>query len=420
MKTVIVGRVLQGFGGGGIDVLVQVILADMTTLEERSTYLGLMGIPNAVGNILGPSVGALFASYTSWRWIGWVNLPILGVGTPLLVFFLRLRPVTLDASLMSNVERLDWIGMGLVVSGITIFVLPLSWAGSLFPWASWQTLLPMLLGVLFIMAFIFYESKPAAPIMPYRLFHCITANMTLLGGFMHGAILVSLLQYLPLVYQSVYLETPIDSAVLLLPTSITSVVVAVFSMMMVPVFGGYTWLLRLSWVFLALGTGIMALFTVDSSTATLLGLPIIWGVGVALLRLNILPIQASVKDVADTGVAIGQFSTIRMFGGLFGLTVASAIFNTVFSNAIKSTLIRLEGPLAPLEDASNAIAFIKTLGSLDISQQTLNQVQDAYLASFRVIFYTMTGLGCIGLLTSMFLKEIDLKGQGRGNQHFED
>ncbi|KAF5563656.1 multidrug transporter [Fusarium napiforme] len=66
MKTIIVGRVLQGFGGGGIDVLIQVILADMTTLEERSKYLGLMGIPNAVGNILVPSVGALFSTYATW------------------------------------------------------------------------------------------------------------------------------------------------------------------------------------------------------------------------------------------------------------------------------------------------------------------------------------------------------------------
>lgn len=60
MNTIIVGRVLQGLGGGGIDVLAEVILADMTTLEERSTYLGLMAIPSAVGNIMGPTVGALF------------------------------------------------------------------------------------------------------------------------------------------------------------------------------------------------------------------------------------------------------------------------------------------------------------------------------------------------------------------------
>ncbi|XEV03219.1 hypothetical protein FSHL1_008506 [Fusarium sambucinum] len=417
MKTIIVGRVLQGFGGGGIDVLVQVILTDMTTLEERATYLGLMGIPNAVGNILGPSVGALFATYASWRWIGWVNLPILGFGAPLVFFFLRLRSITVNSS---NVERLDWIGMGLVVSGITIIVLPLSWAGSLFPWSSWQTLLPMLLGIVVLAVFVWFESKPAVPIMPHRLFHSKTANMTLIGGFMHGAILVSLLQYLPLIYQVVYLETAIKSAVFLLPTSITSVVIAVFSMMMVPLFGGYTWLLRLSWVLLILGTGILALFQISSSSSMLFGLPVIWGTGVALLRLQLLPMQASVQKAEDTGVAIGQFFTIRMFGGLIGLTIASAIFNTVFAKTILSSSVPLEGPLAPLADSSKAVAFIKELPSLDISQHTLNDVLTVYLTCFRTIFYTMTGFGAVGLLASMFIAEIDLKSQDRGNQQFED
>ncbi|KAL6916821.1 hypothetical protein FSST1_008316 [Fusarium sambucinum] len=417
MKTIIVGRVLQGFGGGGIDVLVQVILTDMTTLEERATYLGLMGIPNAVGNILGPSVGALFATYASWRWIGWVNLPILGFGAPLVFFFLRLRSITVNSS---NVERLDWIGMGLVVSGITIIVLPLSWAGSLFPWSSWQTLLPMLLGIVVLAVFVWFESKPAVPIMPHRLFYSKTANMTLIGGFMHGAILVSLLQYLPLIYQVVYLETAIKSAVFLLPTSITSVVIAVFSMMMVPLFGGYTWLLRLSWVLLILGTGILALFQISSSSSMLFGLPVIWGTGVALLRLQLLPMQASVQKAEDTGVAIGQFFTIRMFGGLIGLTIASAIFNTVFAKTILSSSVPLEGPLAPLADSSKAVAFIKELPSLDISQHTLNDVLTVYLTCFRTIFYTMTGFGAVGLLASMFIAEIDLKSQDRGNQQFED
>ncbi|KAJ4017483.1 hypothetical protein NW752_001389 [Fusarium irregulare] len=417
LKTIIVGRVLQGFGGGGIDVLVQVILTDMTTLEERATYLGLMGIPNAVGNILGPSVGALFSTYATWRWIGWVNLPILGFGAPLVFFFLKLRNIKVDAS---NIERLDWIGIGLVVSGITIVVLPLSWAGSLFPWSSWQTLVPMLLGVAVLALFVWYESKPAMPIMPHRLFHSKTANMTLIGGFMHGAILVSLLQYLPLIYQAVYLETAIKSAVFLLPTSITSVVIAVFSMMMVPLFGGYTWLLRLSWALLILGTGILALFQVSSPSSMLFGLPVIWGTGVALLRLQLLPMQASVKKVEDTGVAIGQFFTIRMFGGLIGLTIASAIFNTVFAKTIVSNSVQLDGPLAPLADASRAVSFIKELPSLDVSRDALNEVLGVYLTSFQTIFYTMTGFGAVGLLTCMFIDEIDLKSQDRGNQQFED
>lgn len=419
MNTIIVGRVLQGLGGGGIDILTEVILADMTTLRERSTYLGLMGIPSAIGNILGPSVGALFASYASWRWIGWINLPILGLATPLLFFFLKLRRVKLDASLGGNVARLDWIGMMLMITGITIFVLPLSWAGSLFPWASWQTLLPMLLGVVVLVSFGFYEAYPASPIIPHRLFYSTTANMTLVGVFFHGAILVSLLQYLPLLYQAVQLETPILSAVSLLPNVITSVVFAAISMMMVPLFGGYAWLLRFSWVILTLGTGLLALFNVGSSESMRYGLPILWGTGVALLRLSILPMQASVKDINDTGLAIALLLAIRMFGGLVGLTIASTIFNTTFSTSISSSSIELTGSLAPLRDATNAVNFIDKLRLLDISVATLDPVLRVYLKCFQTIFYTMTGLSALGLVTSFFVVEIDLNRKNLGNQRFE-
>lgn len=420
MKTIIIGRVLQGFGGGGIDILAEVILADMTTLQERAKYLGLMAIPMAVGNIMGPSVGALFATYASWRWIGWINLPLLGISIPLVFFFLNLRPVQLEVSLATKLKSLDWIGMILVVVGITIFVLPLSWADSLFPWASWKTLFPMFSGVAMLVVFAFYEAKPAAAIAPHRLFRSKTANMTLAGGFLHGAILVTLLQYLPLLYQAVQLETAILSAVSLIPTVIISVVFAAISMMMVPVFGGYTWILRAAWVILTLGTGLLALFDIRSSSSICLGLPILWGVGVALLRLNLLPMQASVKNIDDTGLAIGQLLTIRMFGGLVGLTIASTIFNSVFSTSISSSSVQLTGPLEPLRDASNAIAFIGTLRSLDVSPETSDMVLEVYLKCFRTIFYTMTGLSGMGLVTSMFVDEIDLSGQNLGNQRFED
>ncbi|EGD85213.1 hypothetical protein H112_08944 [Trichophyton rubrum D6] len=420
MNTIIIGRVLQGFGGGGIDVLVEVVIADMTTLQERSKYIGLMGIVLAIGNIMGPSVGALFATYASWRWIGWVNLPLLGIGMPLIYSFLKLRPVPLEKSLAENLARLDWIGMMLVIVGITILVLPISWAGSLFPWSSWQTLVPMLLGFLVLAIFGFYEAKPAAPIMPHRLFHSKTVNMTLAGGFIHGATLVSLLQYLPLIYQAVQLEIPILSAVSLLPTVVTSVLLAATSMMMVPFFGGYVWLLRLSWIILTLGTGLLALLRVESTSSMRLGLPILWGAGVALLRLNLLPMQASVKKVDDTGLAIGLFLTIRMFGGLVGLTIASTVFNTVFSTTISSSAAQLTGPLLPLRDASIAVAFIEKLRTLDVSSETLLPVLKVYLKCFQTIFYTMTGLGGLGFVTSIFIDEITLSGENLGNQRFEE
>jgi MFS family permease len=193
MRTIIVGRVVQGFGGGGIDVLVSIVLADMTMLEERAKYLGLMAIPSAVGTIMGPFVGALFSTYVSWRWIGWVNLPLLSMGTVLVVFCLRLRVVPLGTTLLSNLNRLDWVGMPLVIIGTTAFCVPISWAGSLFPWASWQTLFPLIMGVATLVVFAWYESKPTAPIIPRRLFQTKTGNVALLGGFIHGMVLFSLL-----------------------------------------------------------------------------------------------------------------------------------------------------------------------------------------------------------------------------------
>ncbi|OHW94694.1 MFS transporter [Colletotrichum incanum] len=422
MKTVISGRVLQGFGGGGIDVLASIVLADMTTLEKRSKYLGFMAIPSAVGNAMGPFVGALFSTYATWRWIGWINLPLLGIGAVLLFFFLKLRPVPLDATLVRNLKRLDWIGMPLLVIGITVFCVPVSWAGSLFPWVSWPTLLPLFLGAAMLVVFAFYEAKPAAPIIPHRLFLTKTGNMALIGGFIHGMILISLLQYLPLFYQAVGRKTAISSAIYLLPTVIVSVVVTVVSMMMVPLFGGYVWLLRLSWVITALGTGLLALFSVDSSAAMLYGLPVLWGQGVSLLRLNLLPVQASVKHIDDEGLATANFLTIRMFGALVGLAISSPTFNTVFSTSISETTIELTGALAPLKDASNAVSFIGELRSLDVdvSAAMLDQVLRVYLKSFQAIFYTMTGLSGLGSVSSLFLDEIELKRKDRGNQRFEE
>lgn len=420
MGTIIAGRLLQGLGGGGIDVLAEIILADMTTLQERSKYLGMMALPISIGNILGPSVGALFTTYVSWRWLGWVNLPVLGVASPMLLFFLRLRSVNPEGSLGTTLKRLDWLGMCLWVIGVTIFVLPLSWAGSLYPWSSWRTLLPLICGAVVLVTFAVYERYPSSPLMPHRFFGSLTANMTLAGGFVHGMILFSVLLYLPLFYQAVNLESPIGAAVSLLPTSVTSVAVAAGSMILISIVGGgYRWVIRTSWVLLTLGAGILTLLDLDSNSSMRLGIPIVWGAGVALLRLLLLPIQASVNDVNDTGLAIAQLLTFRLLGGLVGLSIGSTVFNTVFSDAM-SSFHRPAGPLDVLNNAKDAIAFIPELRKVDISREVLDGVVGIYLKSFRAVFYTMTGLGGLGLVTSLFIKDLDLDRTDRGRQHFED
>lgn len=419
MTTVVIGRVFQGLGGGGMDLMAEVIVADMTTLQERSLYLGLLAIPTAVGGILGPTLGALLSTNLSWRWIGWINLPILGAAFILLALFLRLRRI--DTPIVDKLKRLDWGGAILSLVGATIFIVPLSWANALYPWASWQTLLPLFVGIALIVIFVLYEFKiPQFPIFPLRLFSSTSINLSLVGNFVYGASLYSLLQYIPLLYQAIKLQTAIESAVSLLPTSVISVVFAVLGVIMVGVIGkGYRWALRTCWVILTVGTGLLGLVGPETPTSMLMGLPVLWGAAIgALMRLLHLPMQAGVTNVDDTGLIIGLLLMVRQCGGVVGLALSASIFSSVFTSSIRN--VELGGPLAVVEDASRAIGFIPHLKSSNAAPESLEPVLHAYAMAMRPIFYAMTGLSAVGLLTSIFTKDESLKRTDLGRQHFEE
>lgn len=423
MVAVILGRVLQGLGGGGINVLCEIIVTDMTTLRERPFYLGIMALPTAAGSILGPTIGALFTDFLTWRWIGWVNLPILGIAFALVLFFLRLRPLGL--SFLHQIKGLDWVGICLFTAGSTTFILPLSWADSLYPWSSWRTLLPLLLGLAVLAIFALYESRAVSPILPHYIFRSRTASLVLLGSFIHGALLFTLLQYLPLFYQAIMLETRIESAVSLLPTSIVSVLSAMLAAIAVGIVGkGYRWGIWLSWAFVALGTGLLTLMDPSSSQDMRRGIPVLWGLGVGgLLRLNQLPIQASLVKVDDTALAVSLTVSFRIFGGLVGLAIGSTTFSSVFStyiHVIKN--LQLPDTLAiPLPtEPSQAVGFIPNLRVLDLPPAALHTIQHAYLESLRAIFYVMTCLGGLGFLISLFVQELSIQKTDLGRQRFEE
>lgn len=418
MPAIISGRLLQGLGGGGLDVLGEIIVADMTVLKERPTYLGIMAIPTAVGSILGPSLGALLCQYASWRWIGWINLPCLGVAYPLVLFCLKLKRI--DTPLIQRTKQLDWIGIALFTSSCTLFVLPLSWAGTLYPWSSWKTLFPFLIGTFGLIVFAWYESKPLTPIIPHRLFYPRTASATLIGTFFHGMILFSLMQYLPFFYQAVKNETLIHSALTLLPTSVASVLAAGSSAALVGPLKGYRWSIWISWFLVTLGTGLLALLSVSSSKAMGFGIPIMWGWGVgALLRVPQLPIQASVVNINDTGLVIGLMMFLRLLGGLVGLAISSSVFSNVFGPSISKLIPYLPAELQQLGDANMAIEFIPKLRTLDIPAESLLAIQKTYSEAFRAIFFAMTGACVLGLLSSLGTEELTLDKEERGQQQFD-
>ncbi|KAF1733868.1 putative transporter [Beauveria bassiana] len=415
LPVIILGRAIQGLGCGGIDVLNEVIIADITTLKERAFYIGMLSVPMALGTVLGPILGAVFSEYATWRWIGWINLPLVGICLPLTIFCLRLKPM--PDTFRQQLARVDWTGIGLFTTGAVLFTLPLSWAGAMYPWGSWRTIVPLIIGVLVLVFFGWYESKPAEPMFPHRIFRNRTAAATLAGSFIHGLVLYTLISYLPLYFQAILLKSPLDSAVSLIPFFAVLMAFTAIAAFAVEYSRRYLWQIWIGWVLLTVGTGLFGLWHIEQGMAMTASFQVIAGIGIgSLFTVLPIPMQASPEKTEDQGLAVGMLVAFRLFGALIGLAIASTAFNSRFGQAIASIGNTISD--IPHLNPKDALSFIPGLKGTTMPHETLLAVQGAYTESFRVVFYVLAAFGAVGAMTSLLTKELTIESEEQGKQAF--
>jgi Fungal trichothecene efflux pump (TRI12) len=142
------------------------------------------------------------------RWIFYLNLPLTGAGFVMITLFLKLN--FLVGSFGEKLRRFDWIGGILFVASTTSIMIPVTWGGVSYPWDSWHTLVPLILGIAGIVCFGFYERYFAIePMMPPTIFANWSLRITYFTTVIHGMILWSLLYYIPLYYEAVKGYSPI-------------------------------------------------------------------------------------------------------------------------------------------------------------------------------------------------------------------
>lgn len=415
LPVVIFARALQGSGCGGLDVLNEILVADITTLRERAFYIGLVSIPFALGSVLGPVVGALLGEFASWRWIGWMNLPLVALCLPLSIFCLTLTP--LEGSLRQQLPGFDWGGLALFLVGAVSLTLPLSWAGAMYPAASWRTLLPLVVGVAVLGAFGWYESKAAQPILPYRIVRSRTAAGALALSFAHGMIFYTLIFHLPLFFQSVGLETPLRSSVSLLPFYIILMAFTGVAAVGIEWTRRYVWLARLSWLLLSLGLGLCTLWGAHTSLAQTVGFEALVAIGLGSL-FTVLPIMMQASTEPDSnGHAVGILVSFRLFGAAVGLAISAAAFSNQFSSSV-AALRDMPPALRLVLQENQALGAIPRLKDLDLPPAALAGIQIAYQQSFRAVFFVLTSLSCVGFLLTFLAREVSIESNDTGRQEF--
>ncbi|KAK8022409.1 hypothetical protein PG993_013176 [Apiospora rasikravindrae] len=161
------GRAIQGIGCGGLNALVEMVVCDLVFLHGRGKFMGFVFAIYAISTTAGPLVGGAFATYATWRWIFYLNLPLSVLTLAVVLMSLGALPKGSNLS-ASSLKRVDWAGNALLVAAVTSILLALTWGGNERPWPSWRAILPLVLvyWLLFVLSVYFQAVLGASAFKP--------------------------------------------------------------------------------------------------------------------------------------------------------------------------------------------------------------------------------------------------------------
>src|SRR6266446_6090768 len=195
LGAIILFRILQGVGGGGLQPMAQAILADTFPPEKRGLAFALYGITSIIAPTVGPTLGGWITDQYTWRWIFFINLPV-GILALFLIFRLVEDPPWVRRVAGAGI-KIDYIGVSLLVIGVGALQVMLDkgqeedWFGSTF-----IVMLAVIAGA-GLVAMVIWEWFNKNPIIEVRLFK----NLNFLGAnammFILGIMLFSSLVMMP-------------------------------------------------------------------------------------------------------------------------------------------------------------------------------------------------------------------------------
>jgi len=319
MLVLILGRALQGMGGGGLFVLAQTIIGDLVPPRERARYASWLSATWATASIAGPLLGGFFAEHWHWSLIFWINLP-LGLAA-MVIINAPLKKLPIHA----RSHRIDGLGALLLIAATSMLLLALTWGGSAYAWLSPEILGLLAGSVVLSAAFAARLLSATEPLVSLE----VLSNRIVLAGtlsmFMLQAASVGLTVYLPVYLQSYAGLTASQSGTSLLGLLLGTVAGASASGRLIPRFTHYKRIALIGALFSVLCLGVLAWVAGSASLWTIELLAVLIGIGSGTgFPVMTVSVQNAV-DRAHLGVATGVLAFLRTLGGALGVAILGAV-----------------------------------------------------------------------------------------------
>lgn len=195
LAFLLIARVIQGIGGGGLQPMAQAILADTFPPQKRGLAFSVYGMTAIVAPAIGPTLGGWITDNYTWRWIFLMNLPVGILAIFLVLTFVDDPPFLTRTTLKES--RIDYFGFGLLAVGVAFLQIVLDkgqeddWLGSHFI----VTLLTI--SIVCLVTLVIWELRVRAPILDVRLFTNVNFATASVMMFMVGGVSFSTTVLMP-------------------------------------------------------------------------------------------------------------------------------------------------------------------------------------------------------------------------------
>ena len=421
LTTLVIARVLQGIGGGGLAPVEQSILADTFPPEKRGMAFAAFAIVVVVGPVLGPTLGGYIVEYSTWHWVFLINVPV-GIAAIVLVTIFVDEPeqVTQDRrERFKDGLTIDWVGVILVALGLGFFEYTLDrglredWFAS--PLIIWTACI----SAVSLISLVVWELNHDDPVIDLRLLK--SRNFALTIGIMGlvGVILFGTTQLIPQFLQQALGYSALDAGLALTFGGFATLAA-------VPIAGRLTGkvdvrlLLFPALVIQALALWHMSGFTLEISFAHAATARLFQAMALPFLFVPINAIAYVGLKQTQTAQASSLLNVSRNLGGSIGI----AISQTMLANGMQRHQSQLVGTLNPLDPnytrwmAQAGQAFRGPGGeqtAMAVLAQTLGR--QVAMLSFLDVFVGLMTLVIMVAPVVLFLRPGKTPGQAPAGAH---
>ena len=320
----IAARAVQGVGGGILMPLMTTLLMQAFAGQVTGSRMALVSLPSLLGPILGPVVGGAVLHWLSWRWMFWINVPLVVVG-----FVLALRWLPDDRR--SGTARLDGVGAFLLPLGFVGVLYGLSQVSADHGFGHTTVLVPLLAGLALVAAFVWHARRAGGgALVDIRLLARRSVGSSSAALFVVGAATFGTMFLLPLFWQQERGATALTAGLMMVPQGVGSIFSRTIAGKLTDRIGARA-VTAIAFLVIGLTTVPFAFAGPTTSTWWLTVVLLVRGFGLGGVFIPVMAVAFVDVTKAETPHASVLTRITQQIGGSFGVAVLAVALETAGS-----------------------------------------------------------------------------------------